>query len=273
VSADSFAKDLLLLIPVAMGNAANTATVGAERTDQVRQRKTFFQQMASEDVDLAELDSSEAAALCVNDALGFIEEEETLEEKPLVALVAHDAMKPVLEAFVKEHTSWLRHVRLIGSSKSCNILQNAGLSTEDKIIPSGPMGGDQVLGSLISKRGSAEGGGLKALFFFRDPLGSHGNSSDIQALGRLADVYQVYFCTNYRTAAAVLQHLVRKRRGSLKYTKPAFDRARPSIRLPEGPKALSETVQEQYKKGREAMVDGKVAKVAYDPVLPATIPE
>ena len=45
------------------------------------------------------------------------------------------------------------------------------------------------------------------MIFFRDPLSAHPHHADIEALGRLCDVYQVPFATNPTTAEAVLKYL------------------------------------------------------------------
>jgi methylglyoxal synthase len=47
-------------------------------------------------------------------------------------------------------------------------------------------------------------GSIRAIIFFRDPLSAHPHHADIEALGRLADVYQVPFATNPATAEAIL---------------------------------------------------------------------
>jgi methylglyoxal synthase len=49
---------------------------------------------------------------------------------------------------------------------------------------------------------------IKGIIFFRDPLSAHPHHADIEALGRLCDVYQVPFATNPTTATAVLDYLV-----------------------------------------------------------------
>lgn len=69
-------------------------------------------------------------------------------------------------------------------------------------MASGPLGGDQAVGTLISTRN------IIGVIFFRDPLSSHPHHADIEALGRLCDVYQVPFATNPQSGEAILDYLL-----------------------------------------------------------------
>ena len=71
-----------------------------------------------------------------------------------------------------------------------------------KKVKSGPLGGDQAIGQMISTDN------IIGIIFFRDPLSAHPHHADIEALGRLCDVYQVPLATNPTTATAVLDYLV-----------------------------------------------------------------
>jgi len=125
--------------------------------------------------------------------------------RPLIALVAHDNMKPMMVSFIQAYKEELSRFRLTGTGTTSRILKGLGLKAdEDILVPSGPLGGDQVLGAMMTSRE------LTGLFFFRDPLSAHMHMADIEALGRLADVYQLYFSTNYRTAAAMVEEIYDK---------------------------------------------------------------
>ena len=80
-------------------------------------------------------------------------------------------------------------------------LQKTGLVLSKKVA-SGPLGGDQAVGTLISTRN------IIGVIFFRDPLSSHSHHADIEALGRLCDVYQVPFATNPQSGEAILDYLL-----------------------------------------------------------------
>lgn len=69
-------------------------------------------------------------------------------------------------------------------------------------VASGPLGGDQAVGTLISTQN------IIGVIFFRDPLSSHPHHADIEALGRLCDVYQVPFATNPQSGEAILDYLL-----------------------------------------------------------------
>ena len=69
-------------------------------------------------------------------------------------------------------------------------------------MASGPLGGDQAVGTLISTRN------IIGVISFRDPLSSHPHHADIEALGRLCDVYQVPFATNPQSGEAILDYLL-----------------------------------------------------------------
>eukprot|EP00418_Pyrodinium_bahamense_P068883 CAMPEP_0179077710 /NCGR_PEP_ID=MMETSP0796-20121207/34754_1 /TAXON_ID=73915 /ORGANISM="Pyrodinium bahamense, Strain pbaha01" /LENGTH=256 /DNA_ID=CAMNT_0020774997 /DNA_START=18 /DNA_END=788 /DNA_ORIENTATION=+ len=173
-----------------------------------------------------------------------MDEGSELPPKPTIALIAHDGMKPLLKDFVTLHMDELRSFNLTGTGTSCAVLREAGFEPVGGIV-SGPLGGDQQIGAMIVKNE------ITAVFFFRDPLFAHPHNADIEALGRLADCYQEYFATNYRTACAVLNFM----HNNLKAANSSNSRA--SIKKPEGVDDMAERVQATYKATR-AMTLGKV---------------
>lgn len=118
-----------------------------------------------------------------------------------VALVAHNAMKPVLVDFATTYRARLEKFPLVATGTTGTLLHNTTGLVLSRKVQSGPLGGDQAIGSLIAS------GNIQAVIFFRDPLSAHPHHADIEALGRLCDVYYVPFATNPATANAVLSML------------------------------------------------------------------
>jgi methylglyoxal synthase len=68
-------------------------------------------------------------------------------------------------------------------------------------LQSGPLGGDQQIGALIST------GEVSALIFFVDPLTPMPHDVDVKALMRLAIVYDIPMALNGSTAEKLLPTL------------------------------------------------------------------
>ena len=68
-------------------------------------------------------------------------------------------------------------------------------------LKSGPLGGDQQIGALIST------GEVDALIFFVDPLTPMPHDVDVKALMRLAIVYDIPMALNHATAIKLLPTL------------------------------------------------------------------
>ncbi len=66
---------------------------------------------------------------------------------------------------------------------------------------SGPLGGDQQIGALISENK------MDLVIFLRDPLTAQPHEPDVNALIRLSDVYEVPLATNVGTAEVLLRGL------------------------------------------------------------------
>ena len=118
-----------------------------------------------------------------------------------LALIAHNDMKESLAEFAKTHVDELKILPLVATGTTgMKLYQDTGLVLSRKVA-SGPLGGDQAIGTLISTNN------VCAVIFFRDPLSAHPHHADIEALGRLCDVYQIPFATNPKTGEAVLKYL------------------------------------------------------------------
>lgn len=124
------------------------------------------------------------------------------DQRKFLALVAHNEMKPSLMEFAKNNREKLQRFHLIATGTTgIKLFQETGLMLSRKVA-SGPLGGDQAIGKMISESS------ILGMIFFRDPLSAHPHHADIEALGRLCDVYQVPFATNPGGASAILNHLL-----------------------------------------------------------------
>jgi methylglyoxal synthase len=117
-----------------------------------------------------------------------------------VALIAHDARKDQMVAFVRRHAAFLATQRLIATRTTGTLIQaQTGLAVEAML--SGPMGGDLQIGARVAT------GEVRAVVFLRDPLTAHPHEPDIAALLKVCDVYNVPLATNEATGDILVHHL------------------------------------------------------------------
>lgn len=85
------------------------------------------------------------------------------EQTKYISLVAHNEMKSSLIRFVEDHRNFFGRMPLVTTGSTGRaMIDSLGIPVE-KLVASGPLGGDQAIGGLISEHKIA------AIFFFKDP--------------------------------------------------------------------------------------------------------
>lgn len=123
-------------------------------------------------------------------------------QSPLrLALVAHDAKKDSMIAWVGAHLGVLSGTRIFATGTTGGRISAAFPDLDVTPLKSGPLGGDQQLGAMISEEL------LDALIFFIDPLSPVPHDVDVKALTRLAVVYDLPMANSPATADLVIRGL------------------------------------------------------------------
>ncbi len=107
-----------------------------------------------------------------------------MEKRKRIALVAHDNTKPDLMEWVKDNRERLAQHELFATGSTSEQLEDE-LDTGIHALKSGPLGGDQQIGAKIAE------GDIDFLVFFWDPLTPQPHDPDVQALLRMAVVWNI----------------------------------------------------------------------------------
>ncbi len=117
-----------------------------------------------------------------------------------IALIAHDNMKPTIIDWCQKNKEVLSHHFLCGTgTTAAKINEATGLPV--KAYLSGPLGGDQQIGSRVAT------GDIDIIIFFSDPLTAMPHDPDVKALLRIAQVYDIPIANNRATADCILKSL------------------------------------------------------------------
>lgn len=121
-----------------------------------------------------------------------------------IGLVAHDAMKKDLIEWVLWNSELLMGNKFYCTGTTGTLILEAlkekhpDEEWDFTILKSGPLGGDQQMGSRIVD------GQIDYLFFFTDPMTLQPHDTDVKALTRLAGVENIVFCCNRSTADHII---------------------------------------------------------------------
>ena len=119
--------------------------------------------------------------------------EKTVDAAKRIALIAHDQMKASLVEWCKKNYEVLSHHFLCGTGTTAKqISEQSGLPV--KAYLSGPLGGDQQIGSKVAE------GEIDVIIFLSDPLTAQPHDPDVKALLRIAQVYNIPIANNLATA-------------------------------------------------------------------------
>lgn len=119
-----------------------------------------------------------------------------------IALIAHDKKKEDMIELATKYKDVLSKHELYATGTTGTLVMGAtGLSIIR--MKSGPLGGDQQIGSMIA---CSE---LDLVIFLRDPLTAQPHEPDVSALLRLCDVTNIPLATNMSSAEIMLTALQR----------------------------------------------------------------
>lgn len=119
-----------------------------------------------------------------------------------IALIAHDKKKSEMINLAINHKDTLaKHELYATGTTGTLVMGETGLSINR--MKSGPLGGDQQIGSMVAE------GKLDLIVFLRDPLTSQPHEPDVSALLRLCDVQSIPLATNAKSAEIMLNALAK----------------------------------------------------------------
>lgn len=123
-----------------------------------------------------------------------------IEKQKHIALIAHDSKKKELVEWADKNKDILKNHFLCGTGTTARLItEKTGLPV--KGYNSGPLGGDQQIGSRIVE------GNVDFMVFFWDPLESQPHDPDVKALLRIAVVYDIPVANNRATADFLLNSI------------------------------------------------------------------
>ena len=120
-----------------------------------------------------------------------------------IALVAHDSQKEKLARWALRQRVRLIEHQLYATAHTADVIA-ATLNVPVFRLLSGPLGGDQQIGSRIAESR------IDVLIFFWDPLGLQPHDCDVKALLRLAAAYNIPNACNEATADCIVSALARE---------------------------------------------------------------
>ncbi len=117
-----------------------------------------------------------------------------------IALIAHDKKKDeMIKLAIRYKDALASHELIATGTTGTLVMGETGLKI--KRMKSGPLGGDQQIGSMIAD------GLLDLVIFLRDPLTAQPHEPDVSALLRLCDVQNIPLATNKKSAEIMLNIL------------------------------------------------------------------
>ena len=119
-----------------------------------------------------------------------------------IVIIAHDAKKPEMVAFLKDRTEWIQGINLVATGRTAEFVESSGLQVRH--MSQGKYGGYNEITKMIDQ------GEIDIVIFFRDPEIKQPHHQDIQNLLDTCDSRNIPIATNSASAELLIIGLIKK---------------------------------------------------------------